>query len=551
MGETISTRVAIIGGGPAGLTVALELGLRGIDCVLIEDNRDAPNFPKANATTSRSMEHYRRLGIAEAVRGHALPAGYPTDITYLTRYSGYEMARLVGDNLKPEDWRTAHECRWPTSEPLARVQQMNVEKVMRDAVAKCDSVRGLLGWRVEEVVHTSRPLRISARDVSSGDTIVVEADFVVGADGPHSIVRKALGIKYEGTSDFDRDFMGGPMLATYFRSPDFYDVTGELSWQYWAINTEQRGLICALDGRDMFVLYTQMAPGQTGDLELAHKSLELSMGRPFEFEIIGCKDWQAGLALVTEHMADDRADPHVFLIGDAAHLFTPTGGQGYNTAVDDAVNLGWKLAAVCEGWGGAELLKSFEVERQMIARRNTGFARAMAEEIGRLDIPEALEKDSAEGEALRQEMGQKLQVYTAKEFDIPGITYGVFYGGSGIVSGDGTAPPPDEWNAYVPTTVPGARAPHIWVDEDTSIHDLFGGNFTLVRFTQPEAGEDALLAKANKADVFKVVDIDHEAARMLYQSDRVLIRPDQHVAWRGNVVPDDFAKILNVSAGHQ
>lgn len=541
------TKVAIVGGGPSGLILAIELGRRGVPCVLLEEDATPPTLPKANATTSRTMEHYRRLGFAAEIRALGLPEDYPQDIAYFTRYNRHELARLPGRTRREAiEAREGADSRWPTPEPLHRVQQMYIEAILKKQVEKWPSVDVRFGWRALGLEQRAERVRVEAEHVSTGKTQRIDADYAVGCDGPRSPVRSALGIGYEGLAREERDFMGGRMLAVYLRSSAFYDVVrAPRAWQYWAMNHEQRALLNSIDGRELWVLHVQLPRDGAYPASYAREALVRATGREFPFEILGIAEWTAGFTLVAERFGSGR----VFIAGDAAHLFTPTGGQGYNTSVDDASNLGWKLAAACLGWGGPGLLASYETERKPIALRNTRFARAMAESIGRIELPAELEQDGKAGDAARAALGERLYRHAATEFDIPGIHLGVFYSGSPIVVADG-APPPDDWHRYTPSTVPGARAPHVWLEEGVSIFDRFGRDFTLLRF---EAGIDVrpLEEAARRSGVpLAVLDLPNEEVRDLYARDLALVRPDHHIAWRGNALPDDADALLARAVGH-
>jgi len=538
--------VIIAGGGPAGLVTAIELGRRGVACVLVEEDPGPPQFPKANATTSRSMEHYRRLGFAAEIRALGLPLDHPQDIAYYTRYAKHEMARVP--------WRSRREAmaareeansRWPTPEPLHRTQQMYIEPVLKRQAERWPTVDLRFGWRLVGMEAGADGVSATLEEVASGRRESLAGDYLVGADGPRSVVRSALGIEYQGWAGEERDFMGGRMLALYFRSRDFYALVPERRcWQYWAINRERRSFLCAIDGAGLLVYHTQLPRGEAPTEAFARRALALSTGREFPIELIGTATWTAGFTLVAERYADPRQ--RVFIAGDAAHLFTPTGGQGYNTAVDDCANLGWKLAAACQGWGGPQLLATYETERKPIGHRNTGFARAMADSIGRMAIPADLEDATPAGARSRAALGAQLVAHCNREFDIPGIHFGVFYGGSPIVCDDGTPPPADEWHRYVPHATPGARAPHLWLGEGVSIFDRFGRDFTLLRLGGATHGTGGLEAAARRrgADL-AVLDVPDAAARDLYGRDLVLVRPDQHVAWRGNAAPTEPETVMD------
>jgi 2-polyprenyl-6-methoxyphenol hydroxylase-like FAD-dependent oxidoreductase len=544
--STRRTKVVIAGGGPAGLITAIELGRRGIPCVVAEEDAGPPQFPKANATTSRSMEHYRRLGFAPEIRALGLPLDHPQDIAYFTRYATHEMARVP--------WRSRREAvaareeansRWPTPEPLHRTQQMYIEPVLMRQAARWPAVDLRFGWRVVKVHASEDGAAATLEEIATGRRETIESDYVVGADGPRSIVRESAGIGYQGWSGEERDFMGGRMLALYFRSRDFYDlVPARRCWQYWAVNRERRSFLCSIDGEGLLVYHTQLPRGEAPTEAFARTSLALSTGRDFPIETIGTATWTAGFTLVAERYADRHG--RAYLAGDAAHLFTPTGGQGYNTAVDDCANLGWKLAAACQGWGGRALLGTYETERKPIGHRNTGFARAMADSIGRMEIPANLEEETAEGAHSRAALGQKLVEHCNREFDIPGIHFGVFYGGSPIVCDDGTPPPADDWHHYAPHATPGARAPHLWVSEGESIFDRFGRDLTLLRLGDASHDASGFEAAARRRGAsIDVVDVSLPEARDLYGRDLVLVRPDQHVAWRGNSPPADPQSVID------
>ena len=544
------TGVLISGGGVAGLLVAMELGRRGVPCILLEDDPDSPTFPKANATTSRTMEHYRRLGFAPEIRALGMTEDHPQDIAYFTRYATHEMARVAWPSRREvERTRQLPNPRWPTPEPLHRTQQMYIEGVLRRHAEKWPSVDSRFGWKLLSYQVHADGVTAEAEHVASGRRETLRANYLVGADGPRSLVRTHLGIRYGGESGAQREFMGGKMLAVYYRSTEWQQACrAPRAWQYWAVNRSDRGLICSIDGEGLFVFHTQLPHGQTGGTaeadRIGREALMRATGREFGIELFGTAEWTAGFALVAERYGDDAQ--RVFILGDAAHLFTPTGGQGYNTAVDDAANLGWKLAAACQGWGGRALLASFEAERKPIGHRNTAFARAMADSIGLMPVTEDLEADTPSGAAARAQLGEKLRAHCNTEFDIPGIHLGVSYAGSPVVMGDGTPPPADEWNRYVPNGVPGSRAPHCWVGDDVSIHDRFGRDFTLLRLGGSSASASPLEAAAKARGMpLTVLDLPGAEPRELYGRDLVLVRPDHHIAWRGDALPADAAGLVD------
>jgi len=341
--------------------------------------------------------------------------------------------------------------------------------------------------------------------------------------------------------------MGGQMLATRLYAPDFYNIIkGDPAWQQLAMNCERRSIMGALDGEGIFTFHTQLPPGVEASEEWVKESLELTVGCDFNYEIVGMAKWTAGMTLVAEKFQIGR----VFLVGDAAHLYTPTGGLGYNTSIDDAVNLGWKLAAACNGWGGASLLGSYESERRPIAHRNTRFARSLADNLGKMEISAELEENNEKGRRLREKLGEKLLHHAMIEFNTQGIQLGVQYCHSPIIDLGGDTPPLDDPHKYVPTATPGCRAPHYWLDEETAIFDKFGPDFTLLQLNRDISVTPIIDAAKSREVPLDLLQIEDEGLRALYEADLVLIRPDHHVAWRSESPPLNPSQLFcKITAG--
>jgi 2-polyprenyl-6-methoxyphenol hydroxylase-like FAD-dependent oxidoreductase len=524
--------VVIIGGGPCGLMLAIELGRRHIPVILLEERSSPARFPAANATQARTMEHYRRLGFAEKVRAQGLPPDYPTDIAYFTRYSKYELARfsLPSARAAREMVKTLTGS-WSAAELPHRVSQMFVEAVLREEAAACPTVSIRPGWRMTAIRDTGSGVEVEAEHGSGRTTL--RAAYAVGADGGSSPTRKSLGYGYVGESGVVRDFMGGRMFAIHFRSAKLYDVIPHpRAWMYWTVNGDRRAFMATVNGRDEFNFHTQLRPGETEDITdtEANAMFERALAAPLKIEIIARSAWNAGYTLVAEKFQRGR----IFLGGDAVHLFTPAGGLGYNTAIEDAVNLGWKLAAVLKGWGGPALLDTYEAERQAIARRNTGYARGFADSLGLFVPPAELEDETPVGEAARKLTGDHFNHHARFEFNIPGITFGGRYDGSPIVVPDGTSAPADTVNSYQATACPGGRAPHLWLADGRSLYDALGFEFTLLQLGLAADARPFSEAAATLGIPLTVAPIAGNEARDLYGADLALIRPDQIVAWRGN-----------------
>ena len=373
----------------------------------------------------------------------------------------------------------------------------------------------------------------------------------MGADGARSFVRQSLGFHYLGEGGAVREFMGGRMHAMYIRVPDFYSVSGQApAWMNVTFNRDRRAFMAAVDGKSEFAFHTQLRADEDetalSDAD-AIDMFQAAMGAQVDVEILSRGTWRAGFTLVVERMQSGR----IFLGGDAAHLFTPAGGLGYNTAIEDAVNLGWKLAAVVRGAAPHSLLASYEQERRPAAVRNTNYARRFAESLGANIAPAELEDDSPAGAEARTRAGEYFNRHARKEFNIPGITFGCRYDGSPIIVADGD-PPPDRANVYIPTSCPGGRAPHLWLGEDRSLYDEFGFEWTLLRLgPKPPPVTETKQAFADSGLELKVLDIPGETARDLYETDLALIRPDQVVAFRGREIRDPRALTARVSGRGQ
>jgi len=417
---------------------------------------------------------------------------------------------------------------------------MYIEPILKAYAQSFKSVDLRFGWEISHVEEFEERATATATELATGRSETVAADYLVGCDGPRSLVRTAMGVRYAGVSSEEREFLGGRMLATFLRAPAVYGERGpQPSWQYWLLNAERRGILIAIDGRELFCMHTQLPPGKGQSIEYAHETFELvAPGVPFE--IIDIAEWTAGFTLVAERMGSKR----LFLAGDAAHLFTPTAGLGYNTSVDDVCNLGWKLAALCQGWGGPGLVSSYQDERKPVAQRNTGFARELAEFFRELRLPAALEEDSENGNKARAAYAERLQSFARREFDAPGIILGAYYGASAIVALEHSEPPPDHPNVYVADARPGRRAPHVWLEDGVALFDRFGREFTLLKLDgRPDDG--ALERAASELGVpLDVLRIDRKDIADLYAASHVLIRPDQHVAWRGSAPSAAGAKAL-------
>ena len=544
-----TTDVAVVGGGPVGLMLALFLDRLGVRSTVFNTDAAVRMHPKGSTHNARTMEHYRKLGFADAVRALGLPQDHPTDVAYFTRYNGWELARLpMPSAVEALGLRNAAAPTDQVPEPLHRANQMYVERLLFERALSRPNITLCFGWHVRSFTQDAAGVSLQAE--SRDGQADWRAKYLVGCDGGRSPVRRALGIQYVGFETLKQAFFGGRMISSHVRAPTLYrDFLGDKrAFQYWSINPGQRIALVALNGIDEFLIWT------TSDTD--HPSpdavvavLQTCAGAPLPVEVLASHDWTAGVALHAERFGDGR----VLLAGDAVHLFTPTGGFGMNTGVDDAANLAWKLAGSVQGWGGPGLVTSYEAERKPIAIRNTTAARALARSVGSIPVPPAIEAPTTEGDQARTEVGAFLATF-GEEFASLGVQLGVRYDNSPIVMADGAAPD-DDLITYRPSGVPGGRAPHLWLDDGrgagSSLFDRLGVGFTLLQLG-PEARDPAPLAAAaaSRRLPLDVLHVPMPDARALYGRALSLLRPDGHIAWRGEHLPADVDALLDVVTGH-
>ncbi|HEX2312299.1 MAG TPA: FAD-dependent monooxygenase [Thermomonospora sp.] len=480
--------VLVAGGGPVGLATARELAHHGVSCVVVEPRETVSWLrPRAKTTSARTMELFRRWGLADVLRERAaLPVSWSDEAVFATTLLGREVTRIgqcFGLDLTGSDL---------AAEPGQQVPQPLVEQVLREAVAD----RLLTGWRVTGLREEPGHVRVTiARP--HGETREVRARYVVGCDGARGMTRDAIGARYEGRDD------ARPNFNIVFRAPGLADrVPHGPAVHYWILNPSRPGLLGRLDLEDTWWCIAQgvdRAQGEADPLGIV-RSL---VGEDVEAEILSTDEWRARMLL-----ADRYASGRIFLAGDSAHQNPPWGGHGFNTGIGDAVNLGWKLAAVLQGWAPESLLASYEAERRPVAERTIAeAARNMAILAPELADPRLTGTDE-EFAAARPAVAEAVRRAKDGEFHSLDLVLGYTYRGSPIVAGDA-----------------GERLPHRWLAPGDSLYDHLGRGFTLVGDLSTRDAKSLVDTAAEEGVPLSVLDLPGESL--------ALVRPDQHVAWRG------------------
>jgi 2-polyprenyl-6-methoxyphenol hydroxylase-like FAD-dependent oxidoreductase len=533
------TPVLIVGAGPVGLALAGDLGWRGVPCVLIEQTDGRIEQPKMDLVGVRTMEFCRRWGIADWVRDAPYPGDYPQDCVWVTGLNGFELGR------ERFPGRAFEACPPQSAQKRERVPQDMFDPILKRFATSFDCVT--LQYQTALVSFTDGPDRVTVtlRDSRTGATRTLTADYLVGADGGASMVREGAGIAMSGT----------PALTyttnVLFRCADFPALhrMGK-AYRFIFIGPEGTWLtIVAVNGGDRFRMSIVGTPDKVNHSEAdIAAALTRAMGRDFDYEILSVMRW-----VRRELVADRYGRGRVFIAGDAAHLMSPTGALGMNTGIQDAVDLGWKLEAAVRGWGGADLLRSYESERRPVALRNVA---ASTENLGRMlatrdrKPPPQVFMAGPEADLIRAEYGAWFTETMRHEWFMNGFHLGYRYDDSPIVRPDGTPAPPLETSTYTQTARPGARAPHVALPGGSSTLDLFGRGFTLLRIGPDVPGGEGMLWAGAAAGVpIRAVALEQPEVLKAYQRALVLVRPDGHVAWRADVEPLEPGAVIDTVRG--
>jgi 2-polyprenyl-6-methoxyphenol hydroxylase-like FAD-dependent oxidoreductase len=560
--------VLIAGAGPVGLILALELEHHGVKALLVERNTMTTRHPKMDITNGRSMELLRRFGIVDYLRKVAIPSDHPMVVSWVTRLDRWELTRFTYPCVDDAyaQIRSRNDGRLPL-EPSMRVSQILLEPALKELhETRANHITVEYGWQVEDFTQNGSGVDVTLRCAESGQLRRVHADYLVGCDGAGSTVRRGLGIAVDVTGlrrlvvkELGARRVAGMLARAWaadrerpadgrFYMIHFTTTDRELFHRFgtvWHVQSPTGWTLISQNDDDAWTFHWPLGVGENPDRIDPKELLFRHLGRPFECDILVANAWTPRLA-VARRFGIGR----VWLAGDAVHQVPPTGGYGMNTGVGDAVGLGWALAAIVHGWGGPNLLSAYEIERRSVALRNK--AAAGRHSVVRLAIKAAfrsvIHSEGWNGERSRRRLGRVIADLGNLENEALGIEIGYRYDDSPVVASEAGTAPVQTNDAYTPTTWPGSRPPSVFLADGGALFDLFGKGFTLLRFTDVDT--EPLAEAADQRGVpLDVVDIRDGHARRLYERDLVLIRPHQHVAWRGNQLPPDPLQLIDKVRG--
>ena len=532
--------VLIVGAGPTGLTLAIDLGRRGVGCTLIEQKEEPAFLPKMERINARTMEIYRRMGLAQKIRAAGLRPDCPMDVYIVLALNEPPLLRLHYPSVEDAqaETRVTNDGTLPL-EPYQLISQYTLEPLLKSIAETMPPVAvrfncEFLSLRQDQTGVTARVRR------GDGGTEELRAKYLVGCDGGSSPVRKELGVNLAGEGNLMS------LRQALYRCDALFDLlpigNGPGKGRHYHVADDKATQLIMQDSTRHWTLHSRVETN-----EEMNAALERTIGVPVKYEMLSCDPWRQNL-LLAEHYGKGR----VFLAGDAVHLVIPTGGLGMNSGVADAIDLSWKLAATLAGWGGPDLLKSYEIERRQIGERNVGASRYAT--IGRRKWRSMwrpnIRDDTPEGRQSRSVLASVADVEQRKSNEMIGAELGYRYVDSPVIC-NVPGGPEHLFREYQPTTWPGARLPHVWRNDGTALQDQIPDGFAILKLgsTGADAGGLQRAIAARGAPV-ALLDVPDRIVREVYGSDLILVRPDLHVVWRGHTAPEDPAEVAAIATGH-
>lgn len=549
---TQQASILIAGAGPVGMCAAIEAARRGIDVVVVEaKKRDQPADAKCNSVASRTLETLRRFGIADEVRAAGLPDDYPTDVNFATSVAGPELTRIempTRNERKPTPFPKGFpDAHWRTPEPYVRVSQLYSNPIISRLMHATPGITVLYETEVLGYTQDGTGVTLKVKGPNNEES-TLRGKYLIGADGGRSPVRYQMGVRLAGDAELAHtrsSLIHAPALGTLFG-------TRRKSWMSWIVNHKVRGVVVAIDGKDRWLVHRTLPDGERNFASMdMHESIRdmLGVGEDFEYEILHHEDW-VGRRLVAERMRDRR----VFLAGDAAHLWVPFAGYGMNAGIADGVSIAWLLSNVLQGWADPAMLDAYEAERHPITDQVSRLAMQsmldIIEALGKNKPPAAMSsKYNPAGIAIRKVMGSKLYTLNVPQFAPEGLNFGYYYDKSPIIAYDDESAPQYTMGSITPSTVPGCRMPHFWLAPGVSVYDRLGEAYSLLRF-EPRIDVAPLVEAARKAGLpLVVIDAPAQKGDPAFRHSLLIVREDQHVAWRDNALPRDLQPLIDLLRG--
>jgi 2-polyprenyl-6-methoxyphenol hydroxylase-like FAD-dependent oxidoreductase len=532
------TEVIIVGAGPVGLTLAVDLGQKGVHCTLVEQ-KEAPQFlPKMERCNARTMEIFRRMGLSEKIRAAGLDRNVPMDVYVVLAMNEPPLLRLPYPSVA-EARREIDACNDGTTplEPYQLISQYTLEPLLKSVAESLPSVTVRYGCEFLSLAQDETG--VTAQVKQNGSTTDIRAAYLVGCDGGSSPVRKQLGIKLRGEGNILQ------LSQALYHCEELYDRipigNGPGKGRHYHVADAQATFLIMQDSTRHWTLHAVVEKDQ----DMAAQ-FEKAVGVPVKYDMLYVGQWKQNLLL-----ADHYGQGRVFLAGDSAHLVIPTGGLGMNTGVGDAVDLGWKLSGTLRGWGGPNLLASYEIERRQVGDRNVGASRyaSLGRRKWRSQYRPNIRHDTPDGQATRNNLARVADVEQRKTNEMIGAELGYRYVGSPI-TWEEPGGPEHLFREYVPTTWPGARLPHVWLKGHAPIQDRIPAGYTLLRLGRTQEDTSALEAALKVSGApFRALEVADEVARDVYGYDLILLRPDMHIVWRGNKTPEAPNRLAATATG--
>ncbi len=542
----IETEVLVVGAGPVGLTLAIDLAWRGIKVTVVETRSagEPPNV-KCNQVSARSMEVYRRLGLAKKLRESGLPMDYRIDVVTCTSVTGIELSRLSLPSSKGRlTGEKGLDSSWPTPEPSHRINQTYFEPILFAHAAAQDNIRILNRTMFKSYEQNDDKIISTVRSLDSDNTTIIASKFMVGCDGGSSKIRKMIGGSFTGVPEIQR------VQSTYIHAPALMKMLGpKPAWMYFTLNPRRCGTVIAIDGKDNWNIHNFLYNGEptynSVDRDWAIREI-LGVGSDFQYDVISKEDWM-GRRLVSDKFRDRRA----FICGDAGHIWIPAAGYGMNAEIADAADLAWMIAGVIEGWAEPAILDAYQAERQPITEQASKIITDVALRVmkQRREITPEIEEEGPIGDETRARIGKEAHELELQQQCAAGLNFGYFYANSPIIAYDGEPHPSYSVHEFTQSTVPGCRTPHLWMAPSVSLYDQLGPYFTMIR-TDPAISVAGILAAAKLREVpLAVLDVQPLEAKSTYSRKLTLVRGDQHIAWRGDKEPSEPMKLIDLIRG--